>query len=383
MDDDIVDDDLAALDAPSRPTAARPHAATAAASSGASGQRPKVQQPKPQSLGAKASASAILVSPRQKGNPVLDNVRSVGWEYSDIPADFVLGATTCALFLSLKYHRLHPEYIYTRITNLAGRYGLRIVLVMVDIENHEEPLKELSKTSLINNVTILLAWSAQEAGRYLELYKNLEHAAPTSIKGIQAQSYPDQLVEFITVPRGINKTDAVSLVSNFGSVRTAINARPEEIGLIGGWGDKKVQRWCDAVRKPFRVERAAKRDGLRRTDTLPDDLETPGLSREQSRALIVPEMPDPQVAARLGIGAPVPFSAAIESSAPAAAVDDFGDDEEAFAEMEAAMQAPVTASAATPAASARGPTIVPPKRKPSQDDLTSGVAAALTKLRKK
>lgn len=163
MNDDIVDDTpRVALDRPSTSRAAPP----------SNGGPSKVVQPKPQALAKGASVSAILVSPRQKGNPILNNVRSVGWEYSDIPADFVLGATTCALFLSLKYHRIHPEYIYSRIKALGTRYGLRILLVLVDIDNHESPLKELSKTSLINNVTIILCWSSAEGGRYLELYKN-------------------------------------------------------------------------------------------------------------------------------------------------------------------------------------------------------------------
>lgn len=227
---------------------------------------PKVQQPKPQALSSRSGPSSILVSPRQKGNPILSSVRNVTWEYSDIPADYVLGATTCALFLSLKYHRLHPEYIYNRIRDLKGQYQLRILLTMVDIENHEESLRELSKTSLINNVTIMLAWSAQEAGRYLELFKTFEHAAPTSIRAHQSESYSDKLIEFITVPRSINKTDALGLVSNFGSIRTAINAGPEEIGLIAGWGEKKVQRWCNAAREPFRLKRAAKR-GITREGT--------------------------------------------------------------------------------------------------------------------
>src|SRR4051812_4769386 len=220
---------------------------------------PRVQQPKPQALPSRSGPSAILVSPRQKGNPILNGVRSVAWEYSDIPADYVLGATTCALFLSLKYHRLHPEYIYNRIRDLKGQYNLRILLTMVDIDNHEESLRELSKTSLINNVTVMLCWSAQEAGRYLELYKTFEHAAPTSIRAQQSSSYSDKLVEFITVPRSINKTDAIGLVSNFGSIRTAVNAGPEEIGLIAGWGEKKVQRWCNSVREPFRIKKAARR----------------------------------------------------------------------------------------------------------------------------
>ena len=220
---------------------------------------PKVQQPTPQALPSRSGPSSVLVSPRQKGNPVLNFIRALPWEYSDIPSDYVLGATTCALFLSLKYHRLHPEYIYSRIRALAGKYNLRIVLTMVDIQNHEDPLKELSKTSLINNVTIILCWSAQEAGRYLELFKTFEHAAPTSIRAHQSSGYSEKLVDFICAPRSINKTDAMGLVSNFGSIRSAVNARPEEIGLIAGWGHKKVQRWCNSVHESFRVQRTAKR----------------------------------------------------------------------------------------------------------------------------
>lgn len=262
-------------DASSRVATAAPAAANASttvqttrpnAPQNANQSAPKVQQPKPQALPSRSGPSSILVSPRQKGNPILNSVRVVQWEYSDIPADYVLGATTCALFLSLKYHRLHPEYIYNRIRDLKGQYQLRILLTMVDIENHEDSLRELSKTSLVNNVTIMLAWSAQEAGRYLEQFKLYEHVAPTSIKTQQSQKYSEQLVDFITVPRSINKTDALGLVSNFGSVRTAVNAGPEEIGLIAGWGEKKVQRWCNAVREPFRIKKAAKR-GIMRDNT--------------------------------------------------------------------------------------------------------------------
>lgn len=162
-------------------------------------------------------------------------------------------------FASLKYHRLHPEYIYTRIRNLQGRYNLRVLLTMVDIPNHEDTLRELSKTSLVNNVTLVLCWSAAEAARYLELYKSYEHANFAAIRGVQATSYAEKLVEFVTVPRAVNKADAVALVSTFGSLRNAINADPETIGVIGGWGEKKVKAWCHAVDEPFRVKHAAKR----------------------------------------------------------------------------------------------------------------------------
>ncbi|KAI0419368.1 mating-type switching protein swi10 [Xylaria grammica] len=219
----------------------------------------KIVQPTPQALPQRSSGSSILVSPRQKGNPVLTALRSLAWEYSDIPADYGLGLTTCALFLSLKYHRLHPEYIYTRIRNLQGKYNLRILLTMVDIPNHEDSLRELSKTSLINNVTIILCWSAAEAARYLELYKSYERADFSAIKGQQATGYAEKLAEFVTVPRGINKADAISLVSAFGSIKNAINADPEQVAIIGGWGEKKVKRWCSVVEEPFRVQQAKRR----------------------------------------------------------------------------------------------------------------------------
>ncbi|KAF3389307.1 Mating-type switching protein swi10 [Penicillium rolfsii] len=220
--------------------------------------QPKVQQPKPQALPNRSGPSAILVSTRQKGNPILNHIKLLPWEFADIPADYVIGVTTCALFLSLKYHRLHPEYIYSRIRLLAGKYNLRIVLVMVDIPNHEDTLKELSKTSIINNLTLMLCWSAPEAAHYLELFKSSEHAQPTAIRTQQPQSYKESLVEFVTAPRSINKSDAASLISTFGSLQNAINAQPEQISSVPGWGEKKVQQWCNAVREDFRVETTKK-----------------------------------------------------------------------------------------------------------------------------
>ena len=222
------------------------------------GNASKVVQPKPQALPQRQGPSAILVSTRQKGNPILNHVKGQPWEYSDIPCDYVIGATTCALFLSLKYHRLHPEYIYTRLRQLGKLYNLRVLLTMVDIENHEEALKELSKTSMINNLTLVLCWTAQEAGRYLELFKSYEHASPASIRAHQAETYQESLTEFVTTPRSINKTDAASLISNFGSLRAAINAEPEELALVPGWGEKKIKDWCGTVREPFRVKSAGR-----------------------------------------------------------------------------------------------------------------------------
>ncbi|KAI5295487.1 ssDNA endonuclease and repair protein rad10 [Ascosphaera acerosa] len=223
--------------------------------------RPGVVQPTPQALPGRAGPSSIFVSSRQRGNPILNYVKRYAWEYADIPADYVVGRTTCVLFLSLKYHRLHPEYIYSRIKLLGSKFQLRLLLTMVDIPNHEESLRELSKTSIINDLTLILCWSAAEAGHYLELFKACEHAQPTAIRTQQAQSYKESLEAFVTAPRAINKSDAASLISTFGSLRNAINARADQIINVPGWGDRKVKQWCNAVIQDFKIERGVRSTG--------------------------------------------------------------------------------------------------------------------------
>lgn len=339
-----------------------------------------VVQPKPQSLPKRSGPASIIVSPRQKGNRLLELIRSVPWEYGDIVADYVLGLTTCALFLSLKYHRLHPEYIYTRIRNLQGKYALRVVLVLVDIPNHEDPLKELSKTSLINNVTLVLCWSAAEGARYLELFKSYENAAPTAIKQHQSTKYADRMVDFITTPRSINKTDAVALVSQFGSVRTAVNARHEDVAGIAGWGEKKVQRWCAAVREPFRIQRAAKR-GLGReqssVQSRPISMSRGGTRGEEGSA--TPGVGETAAAAELGIGEADADQR--PSTRIAEEVDPVEEDDESLfvTEAEAVTAAPVVRPKPPADVQEEPP---PKKRKQNDDAVSDGVMAALSKLRK-
>lgn len=221
---------------------------------------------------------------------MLSHLRAQPWEWRDTPADYVLGQTTCALFLSLKYHRLHPEYVYNRIRGLGGKYALRVLLTLVDIPNHEESVKELSKTGLVNNVTVVLCWSAAEGARYLELYKGFEHASAAGIMGVQAKGYAEQFVEFVTVPRGVNRTDAVGIVGAFGSVRAAVNARPEEVAVLSGWGEKKVKRWTEVVREPFRVAKAAKR-GLGEGGEVDDEGEEQGGDERRAEALPLSRVP--------------------------------------------------------------------------------------------
>jgi DNA excision repair protein ERCC-1 len=388
MDDEFGDDvDYAAAFEAVEKQAASSGNATASASSSSkvvTPSKPGVKQPVPQKL-ARPSLSAIVVNPRQKGNPILNAIRAVPWEYGDIIPDYLLGNTTCALFLSLKYHRLHPEYIYSRIRALGHTYKLRILLVMVDVDTHTDPLKELAKTSLINNLTLILSWSSPEAGRYLETFKSYEHTPPTLIKQHAGTSYKDHLIEFATTPRSINKTDAVSLVTNFGSLKRAINAQPEDIAMIGGFGERKVKIWTDAMREPFRLRKAAKKK--KEVEPLPGKGVDDGYDGVRGN--------DALVAARLGVGPPIPIGRGPVGQAGGMPPDrtpgtgaeppvdlemyDPDEDEEALL---AAMEAEEAAMSAT-GLNDKGKRIAVEAHGVDTESQDNGVMAALAKLREK
>ena len=58
-------------------------------------------------------------------------------------------AHSLSSFNSLKYHRLHPEYIHTRIEKLGLSYNLRILLVLCDIVRDHLQLSPLSNSSTL------------------------------------------------------------------------------------------------------------------------------------------------------------------------------------------------------------------------------------------
>ncbi|OMJ12129.1 DNA excision repair protein ERCC-1 [Smittium culicis] len=43
----------------------------------------------------------IVVNPVQKDNPVLKAIQKVAWEFDDIVPDYIVGSTSCILYLSI------------------------------------------------------------------------------------------------------------------------------------------------------------------------------------------------------------------------------------------------------------------------------------------
>ncbi|TBU23582.1 restriction endonuclease type II-like protein [Dichomitus squalens] len=222
-----------------------------ASSAGASSSTRPGGQPKPPVV-VPGTGNNIIVNPCQRGNPILECVRNVGKEYGDILADYQVGRTTGVLFLSLRYHRLHPEYIHQRIEKLGHAYNLRILLLMCDVSEHQEPIRELTKICLINEITVMVAWNAEEAGYYLSTYKQFEHKPPDLIKERVDKDYNSMLRTALTSISKVNKTDVETLRTSFGSFATIAKASSEQLQNLPGFGQVKAKRIQDAFNKPFR-----------------------------------------------------------------------------------------------------------------------------------
>ncbi|KAL0388161.1 UNVERIFIED_CONTAM: DNA excision repair protein ERCC-1 [Sesamum radiatum] len=210
---------------------------------------------------AGGSRNSILVSHRQvsyaywqlsKGNPLLKHIRNVRWAFADIVCDYLLGQNACALYLSLRYHLLHPDYLYFRIRELQRNFKLRVVLCHVDVEDVVKPLLEVTKTALLHDCTLLCGWSLEECGRYLETIKVYENKPADLIQGQMDMDYQSRLNHALTAVRHVNKTDVVTLGSTFGSLSHIMDASMEDLARCPGIGERKVKRLYDTFHEPFK-----------------------------------------------------------------------------------------------------------------------------------
>lgn len=120
-----------------------------------------------------------------------------------------------------------------------------------------------------------MAWSAEEAGRYLELYKSFERKGPDLIKERTEKDYMSQLNNVLTSVRGVNKTDVLTLTTNFGvsslnfpseslthdsqSLKRMATATADDFESCPGFGNKKAKRLQQAFSQPFLVQPNQKR----------------------------------------------------------------------------------------------------------------------------
>ncbi|ODQ78107.1 hypothetical protein BABINDRAFT_20183, partial [Babjeviella inositovora NRRL Y-12698] len=226
---------------------------------------------------ASASLTNIKVNKAQQGNPLLKAFKGVSWEYaSPLVPDYLVNSTISVFFLSLKYHRLHPEYIYLRIQKTDGlanqasfdNGSCNILMVIVDIENHVEVLQELNLYCIMNNLSLMLGWNFEECAKYIVACKQGLDNRATNVKAIKGIDNDSPSLEFktrfenvVTRVSRVNKTDALNLLREFGSFRALAleSMLGQKLEGMNGFGEKKIENLVKMFEEPFVYNRLEER----------------------------------------------------------------------------------------------------------------------------
>ena len=208
------------------------------------------------------NSTSIIVSTRQRDNPLLNHIKNVPFEFSkEISPDYIVGGTACALFVSVQYHLTHPLYVHRRIKDLGKDFRLRILLVYVDTDENTNALHDLNKISFSNDLTLILAWSNVEAARYLETCKSYETKPASAIQEREETEFLPRMTSVLTSVKSVNKTDVVTLLEVFGNFRGLCAASEQQLMLCQGMGEKKVKRLFQALHEPIN-KRTKKSKGI-------------------------------------------------------------------------------------------------------------------------
>ncbi|KAG7701554.1 hypothetical protein KL930_000583 [Ogataea haglerorum] len=214
----------------------------------------------------KQTFSAIQINQNQTGNPLLQSLKQVPYEFNakvkDV--DYLINSHCVVVFLSLRYHKLHPEYIYNKIKKITyngnNRRLNRILMVLVDVDNSNDSIRELNKLCLFNELNLVLAWSFQQCADYLTFLKQCElNVGNQLIKGAaKADSiasdvdYYQRIVDLMTTIRSINKTDSIKLISRFKTFKNLCEEANEyNLEEISGMGHNKIERLLKVINDPF------------------------------------------------------------------------------------------------------------------------------------
>jgi DNA excision repair protein ERCC-1 len=122
----------------------------------------------------------------------------------------------------------------------------------VDVKEPHHALKQLMRICILADLTLMLAWSAEEAGKVLETYKAFENKPPDLIMEKGNADPHAKLVEALTSVKSVNKTDAATLLSTFGTFQKILEASVEDLSMCPGFGPHKAQRLHKVLHLQFK-----------------------------------------------------------------------------------------------------------------------------------
>lgn len=199
------------------------------------------------------ASSMVVASLRQQANPVLKYFSSVPFCLAPVVPDFLVGVGACVVFLSLKYHRLHPKQLVQRLLPLQRHRELkkRFLLLVNDVEGAYASLAQVILHALHYGFILLVAASSAEAAELLQQLKASENRAADSLQPTLDARHAPRCAEVLRVLPSINRADFVSLAKEFGCMRHILLAQQQQLQQCPGIGPKKVRALVAAFQEPF------------------------------------------------------------------------------------------------------------------------------------
>ena len=201
-------------------------------------------------------------------------------EYSaDLAPDFLVGKGLACLYLSIRYHRLNPDYIYDRMKALRSggqsssassnssssitdhnnnrnskadaKWKWQLLILHVDVEDAAAQVRELTKLCILQHYALMLAWKQEEVAHILQTCKAYECKPIDSLKERVETDFLSRMIDCLTSIKGVNKTDALTLLTQFGSLQGIVQATADQLAACPGIGPQKCKRIIETFEQPF------------------------------------------------------------------------------------------------------------------------------------
>ena len=193
----------------------------------------------------------LTISKRQEGNQLLKLLNSINTEWSeDSVADYSIANKAGVLFLTLTYHRQHPDYIGERIRLFQGSFPLRILLFLVNSEKPDDVIQKLTIFCIHNNINIVLAYDYEEAGRWILCLYNSQENSIDHLKAVNESNH-EMAIEALQA-LGPSKRESELLLDSFPTVADCLLASKEALGQTEIFASSaKVDVFVESAQTPF------------------------------------------------------------------------------------------------------------------------------------
>lgn len=131
-------------------------------------------EPNTNSDDKKFRGKTVLINTTQRENPLLNHLKNTNWRYiSSTPThkiyyDYLIKDRS-VLFLTLSYHKLYTDYISRRMGPLSSNNDNILLFVIDDNSTRsEQALTEITKLCMFNGFTLLVAFTFEQAAKYIE-----------------------------------------------------------------------------------------------------------------------------------------------------------------------------------------------------------------------